>query len=46
MGSIDKYNMISLAPSLLIIGASIVMAIVGIKLLKDAIAKDAAKAEK
>ena len=43
MGSIDKYNLISLAPSLVIIGAMLVMTVVGIKLLKGAIAKDAAK---
>ena len=46
MSAIDKYNMISLAPSLVIIAAMIVIGIVGGRLLKKAIVRDAEKAAK
>ncbi|WP_415901067.1 hypothetical protein [Neptuniibacter sp. QD48_11] len=42
----DKYNLISVAPSLVIVACMIVGTFVGIKVLKKMIAKDAAAAEK
>lgn len=44
MGFIDKYNMISLAPSLLVIAGSLVMVVVGIRFVKSSIARDAKNA--
>ncbi|WP_281171147.1 hypothetical protein [Marinobacterium litorale] len=40
----DKYSLISFAPSIVIVAAMIVMGVVGGRYLKKAIAKDAAKA--
>jgi len=40
----DKYNLISVIPSLTIVVAMLVMTGIGIKLLKGAIAKDAQNA--
>lgn len=44
MPTIDKYSLISFAPSILIVVAMIIMTFGGIRLLKKAIARDAAKA--
>ena len=44
--SIDKYSMISLAPSLAVIAALIGITVFGIIFLKKQIAKDAAKSDK
>lgn len=41
---IDKYNMISFAPSMVIVGAMIVGSFVAFHYLRKCIAKDAAKA--
>ncbi|WP_261840996.1 MULTISPECIES: hypothetical protein [Aliamphritea] len=43
---VDKYNLISFAPSIAIVGAMLVMVVVGVCLLKKSIAKDAAAAER
>jgi hypothetical protein len=42
----DKYNLISLAPSLVIVAVMIVGTVVGISVMKKCIAKDAAAADK
>jgi len=42
----DKYNLISVAPSLAIVAAMLIGTFFGIKALKKVIAKDAAAAEK
>lgn len=42
----DKYNLISVAPSLAIVAAMLIGTFYGIKTLKKVIAKDAAAAEK
>ncbi|MDO6514372.1 MULTISPECIES: hypothetical protein [Neptuniibacter] len=42
----DKYSLISVAPSLVIVAAMIIGTVVGIATLKKVIAKDAASAEK
>lgn len=42
----DKYNLISVAPSLVIVAAMIIGTFVGVGVLKKVIAKDAAAAEK
>lgn len=44
MANIDKYSLISFAPSIAIIAAMLVMAVVGARFLKKAMAADAAKA--
>ncbi|KDE40048.1 MAG: hypothetical protein ACK4L8_07970 [Nitrincola lacisaponensis] len=44
MTSIDKYSLISLAPSLAVIVGVVAITVFGIVFLKKAIAKDAAKA--
>ncbi len=44
MTSIDKYSLISFAPSILIVVAMIVMTVAGIRFLKKAMAQDAQKA--
>lgn len=41
---IDKYSMISFAPSIAIVAAMLVMTFFGIRYLKKVIAEDAAKA--
>ncbi|MGH1461286.1 MAG: hypothetical protein ACRBB6_04555 [Neptuniibacter sp.] len=41
----DKYSLISVAPSLVIVAAMIIGTIVGVSTLKKVIAKDAAKAQ-
>ncbi|WP_415884613.1 hypothetical protein ACMXYV_08840 [Neptuniibacter sp. SY11_33] len=42
----DKYNLISVAPSLAIVAAMIIGTFVGVKVIKNMIAKDAAAADK
>ncbi|WP_417580750.1 hypothetical protein [Nitrincola sp.] len=44
MSSIDKYSMISLAPSIAVIIGVVVITVLGSLFLKKAIAKDAAAA--
>lgn len=44
MPAIDKYSLISFAPSIAIVAAMLVMTVVGIRLLKKSIVADAAKA--
>lgn len=46
MPAIDKYSLISFAPSIAIVAAMIVMTIVAIRFLKKAMAADAKKAGK
>ncbi|WP_200834042.1 hypothetical protein [Nitrincola tapanii] len=46
MLSIDKYSLISLAPSIAVIAAVVVITILGVGFLKKEIAKDAAAAER
>jgi hypothetical protein len=46
MPAIDKYSLISFAPSIAIVAAMIVMTVLGVRFLKKAIAADAAKAGK
>lgn len=43
MANIDKYSLISFAPSIAIIAAMLVMTVVGARFLKKAMAADAAK---
>jgi hypothetical protein len=45
MLSIDKYSMISFAPSIAIVAAMLVMTFLGVRFLKREMAKDAAKAD-
>ncbi|MBA4502282.1 hypothetical protein [Marinobacterium marinum] len=45
MFDIDKYSMISFAPSVLIVAAMLVISFFGLRFMKREIAKDAAKAE-
>ncbi|NVK02979.1 MAG: hypothetical protein HWE12_15685 [Oceanospirillaceae bacterium] len=44
MAGIDKYSLISFAPSIAIVAAMLAMTFIGIRLLKKSIAADAAKA--
>lgn len=44
--SIDKYSLISLAPSLAVIAAVVAITVFGVIFLKKQIAKDAAKSRK
>lgn len=46
MPAIDKYSLISFAPSIAIVAAMIVMTIVAVRFLKKAIAADADKARR
>ena len=46
MSAIDKYSLISFAPSIAIVAAMFVMTFVGIRLLKKSMAADAAKADR
>jgi len=46
MPAIDKYSLISFAPSIAIVAAMIVMTLVATRLLKKVIAEDADKARK
>ena len=41
---VDKYSLMSFAPSLLIVGACIVLGFVGVRVIKKAMARDAQKA--
>ncbi|MBN3561238.1 hypothetical protein [Aliamphritea spongicola] len=43
---VDKYSLISFAPSIAIVGAMLVMVVLGVSFLKKSIAKDAAAAER
>jgi len=45
MLSIDKYSMISFAPSIAIVAAMLVMTVMGVRFLKREIAKDAARSQ-
>ncbi|GAB0151627.1 MULTISPECIES: hypothetical protein [Marinobacterium] len=45
MLNIDKYSMISFAPSIAIVAAMLVMTFLGVRFLKREIAKDAARAQ-
>lgn len=45
MLNIDKYSMISFAPSIAIVAAMLVMTFLGVRFLKREIAKDAAQAQ-
>ncbi len=45
MFDIDKYSMISFAPSILIVAAMLVISFFGLRFMKREIAKDAAKAQ-
>lgn len=40
----DKYSMISFIPSIAIVGAMLVMIVIGVRLLKKSMVKDAAAA--
>ncbi|WP_372740953.1 hypothetical protein [Neptunomonas sp.] len=44
MFGVDKYNLISFAPSVAVIAVSVVLVIVGIGMLKKVIVQDAEKA--
>ncbi len=45
MFDIDKYSMISFAPSVLIVAAMLVISFFGLRFMKREIAKDTAKAQ-
>lgn len=45
MFNIDKYSMISFAPSILIVAAMLVITAYGLRFMKREMAKDAAKAQ-
>ncbi|GAA0785582.1 hypothetical protein [Marinobacterium sediminicola] len=45
MFDIDKYSMISFAPSILIVAAMLVISFFGLRFMKREIAKDAARAQ-
>ncbi|GAA0685778.1 hypothetical protein GCM10009104_09350 [Marinobacterium maritimum] len=45
MFDIDKYSMISFAPSILIVAAMLVISFFGLRFMKREIAKDAANAQ-
>jgi hypothetical protein len=45
MLNIDKYSMISFAPSIAVVAAMLVMTFLGVRFLKREMAKDAAKAD-
>lgn len=45
MMNIDKYSMISFAPSIAIVAAMLAMTFFGVRFLKREIAKDAARAQ-
>ena len=42
---VDKYSLISFAPSLMIVGACIVLSFVGVRMIKKAMVRDAEKAK-
>ncbi|WP_020681489.1 hypothetical protein [Marinobacterium rhizophilum] len=44
MTSIDKYSLVSFAPSVLIVATCVVLTVVGVRFLRKNIAKDAAAA--
>lgn len=46
MANIDKYSLLSFAPSIAIIAAMLVMTVVGVRFLKKSMAADAAKASR
>lgn len=46
MFGIDKYSFISFAPSLAVVAACVALVVIGVPMLKKAMAEDAAKAER